>query len=196
MNAKGAPSVISLSNLAVTPPPSPIRKYKVHIYFVSPCSAGKGAGGLCDGSAGEDTIPTLKRLELKVDPPPPAVGGTRQFVIVPLVEGIDYMKIEYGVDNLPNVVSPATGYIGDGTVDDYTEAPGDWKTVVAAKVYLLARNTEQTTGFTDIKSYRLGAAAADNFITAPAAGANARFKRHVYTAAVQLVNTAGRREIP
>ena len=188
-NARGAISIISLSNLNPTPPASPIRKYKVHIYFVAPCSSGSdtaaGVTGVC--KAGDDTIPTLKRLELDT------VGNMK---IVPLVEGIDYLKVEYGIDNLPATVSPATGSIGDGTVDDYTEAPADWKTVVSAKVYLLARNTEQTTGFTDIKTYKLGVAAADNFTVPAATGTNARFKRHVYTAAVQLVNTAGRREIP
>ncbi len=188
-NAKGGISIISLSNLATTPPASPIRKYKVHIYFVAPCSSGSatvaGVTGVCQAS--DDTIPTLKRLELVT------VGTMR---IVPLVEGIDFLKIEYGVDTAPSATSPVTGYIGDGTVDDYTEAPGDWRTVVAAKVYLLARNTEQTTGFTDIKSYRLGVSASDNFTVPPASGANARFKRHVYTSAVQLVNSAGRREIP
>lgn len=186
-NAKGGISIISLSNLTATPPASPIRKYKVHIYFVAPCSDGKGAGGACDGSAAEDTIPTLKRLELEKS------GSIK---IVPLVEGIDYFKIEYGVDTAPTAISAVTGYKGDGTVDSFTEAPADWGTVVAAKVYLLARNVEATTGFTDIKTYKLGSAAADNFIVPAAAGANARYKRHVYTAAVQLVNPAGRREIP
>jgi len=193
MNAKGGISIISLSNQVVppaVPPASPIRKYKVHIYFVAPCSNGTDTiagvnGGVC--KAGDDTIPTLKRLEVE------KVG---QMKIVPLVEGIDYLKIEYGVDTAPSATSPVTGYIGDGTVDDYTEAPADWRTVIAAKIYLLARNTEQTTGFTDIKTYKLGALAGDNFTVPQAAGANARFKRHVYTSAVQMVNVAGRREIP
>ncbi len=188
-NAKGGISIISLSNLQTTPPASPIRKYKVHIYFVAPCSSGSataaGVTGVCQ--AGDDTIPTLKRLE---------VTRKNVITIVPLVEGIDYLKIEYGVDTAPSATSPVTGYIGDGTVDSYTQAPADWKTVIAAKVYLLARNTEQTTGFTDIKTYRLGASASDNFTVPAAAGTNASFKRHVYTSAVQMVNAAGRREIP
>ena len=188
-NAKGGISIISLSNLQATPPASPIRKYKVHIYFVAPCSNGSDTIGTVTGvcKAGDDTIPTLKRLEV-----------TRKDVItiVPLVEGIDYLKIEYGVDTAPSATSPVTGYIGDGTVDSYTGAPADWKTVIAAKIYLLARNTEQTTGFTDIKTYRLGANASDNFTVPAASGTNARYKRHVYTSAVQMVNAAGRREIP
>jgi len=188
-NAKGGISIISLSNLAVTPPASPIRKYKVHIYFVAPCSSGSdtvaGVTGVCKAS--DDAIPTLKRLELK---------QSGIISIVPLVEGIDYLKVEYGVDTAPSATSPVTGYVGDGTVDSYTQAPADWKTVIAAKVYLLARNTEQTTGFTDLKTYKLGADASDNYTVPAPTGTNANFKRHVYSAAVQLVNAAGRREIP
>ena len=117
--------------------------------------------------------------------------------IVPLVEGIEFLKVEYGVDNLPSTVNINTGYIGDGTADRYYETPPDWTTVIAAKVYVLARNTESTADFTDTKTYKLGSAAASDNVTVPAAtGANAKFKRHVYSAAVHLVNPAGRREIP
>jgi type IV pilus assembly protein PilW len=84
-------------------------------------------------------------------------------------------------------------------VDRYEVAPSgaEWEGIISAKIYLLARNTEPTTGFTDDKTYNLGSAAASDNITVPAAtGANARFKRHVYAAAVYMVNPAGRREIP
>lgn len=188
-NAKGGISIISLSNLAVTPPASPIRKYKVHVYFVAPCSNGSDTIGTVTGvcKAGDDAIPTLKRLELEKS------GAMK---IVALVEGIDYLKVEWGVDDAPSAISAVTGYKGDGTVDSYDETPADWGTVIAAKIYLLARNTELTAGYADIKTYKLGAHAADNYTVPAATGANAKFKRHVYTAAVQMVNAAGRREIP
>ena len=186
-NAKGSASVLSLTNNTATPAASPIRKFHTRVYFVAPCSVGSATSGACTGAASEDTIPTLKRLDFT---------GPGAMTIVPLVEGIEYLKIEYGVDNLPNVVNVATQLIGDGTVDSYKEVPADWTTVVAAKVFLLARNTELTTGFTDDKTYALGVDATDNFTTPLQAGTNARFKRHVYTAAVQLINVAGRREIP
>jgi len=186
-NATGAASVLYLGFPPVSPPAAPIRKLHVSVYFVAPCSVGSAASGACTGAAGEDTIPTLKRLELDT------VGNMK---IVPLVEGIEYFKIEYGVDTLPSVVSVATGSIGDGAVDSYSQAPADWTTVVSAKLYLLARNTEPTTGYADNKTYQLGAAAADNFTVPVPTGTNALFKRHVYSAAVQLVNPAGRREIP
>ncbi|MNC87663.1 hypothetical protein D3C83_34050 [compost metagenome] len=73
-------------------------------------------------------------------------------------------------------------------MDDYVTAPTDWREVIAAKVYLLARNTVATRGFKDDKTYLLGTT------TAPAR--NDEFKRHVYAAAVRLTNPAGRREIP
>lgn len=180
----GAPLVsIGLFNRDGTE--APIRKYVVHVYFVAPCSAAAAANGVCTGA--DDTIPTLKRLELVSE------GGATIMKIVPLVEGIEYMKIEYGIDGLPAGVSTVTGLTGDSTVDSpYTGTPANWTEVVAAKVYLLARNTEQTTGHTDTKSYVLG-----SVTVAPADYAGReRFRRHTYTAAVSLTNVAGRREIP
>lgn len=172
-------STLKLSNGVSPAPSAPIRKLHVSVYFVAPCSVGKGTNGECTGAAGEDTIPTLKRLELS------SVGAMS---IVPLVEGIDYLKLEYGVDTSPSSVSPETGYAGDATVDSYTPTPADWTTVIAAKVYVLARNTQPTRDYVDDKTYALGS------ITAPAR--NDAYKRHVFTALAQLANPAGRREIP
>lgn len=160
--------------------PAPIRKFHVHVYFVAPCSFGTGANGVCQ--AGDDGIPTLKRLELVAE------SGTTMMKLVPLVEGIEYLKLEYGIDNLPNAADLTTGLMGDATIDAYTATPADWTTVIAAKVYVLARNTEPTTGFTDDKTYTLGTVAVPAF--------NDKFKRHVYTMVAHLMNPAGRREIP
>jgi type IV pilus assembly protein PilW len=179
--ADGDPSTIFISNGASPAPPAPIRRFHVRIYFVAPCSVGGGTGGVCTGAAGEDTIPTLKRMELDT------VGNMK---ITPLVEGIDYLKVEYGIDDAPTAVSLATGYSGNGTVDRYVASPSvaEWTSVVSAKVFVLARNTEATRGYSDTKTYTLGSSAV------PSRGD--AFKRHVYSAAVQLVNPAGRREIP
>jgi len=188
--ADGATSALYLTNGATPAPPAPMRRLRVHIYFVAPCSIGSAANGACTGAAGEDTIPTLKRLEL-------TASGT--FTIVPLVEGIEFLKVEYGVDDSPSTVNLATGLSGDANVDRYEIAPtgGEWESVISAKIYLLARNTEPTRGFTDTKTYNLGSAAATDNITVPAAtGAEVEFKRHVYAAAVYMINPAGRREIP
>jgi len=175
-----------------TTTPAPIRKLHVHVYFVAPCSVGSGSvtvntvaiSGICTNS--DDAVPTLKRLELI------SLSGNTTMRVVPLVEGIEYLKIEYGVDNSPTDVSVDTGLTGDSTVDGaYVATPGsldDWTRVIAAKVYVLARNTEQSASFLDTKTYDLGLA------DVPAA--NDKYRRHVYTAAVRLMNVSGRRERP
>lgn len=176
-NGSGGASTLLLNNGTT---PAPIRKLNVHVYFVAPCSVGTGANGICQ--AGDDSIPTLKRLELLAE------SGTTKMKLVPLVEGIEYLKLEYGTDTLPSVASAATGLIGDATVDAYTATPADWTTVIAAKVFVLARNTEPTIGFLDNKTYALGTVAVPAF--------NDKFKRHIYSTGVHLMNPAGRREIP
>jgi type IV pilus assembly protein PilW len=154
-----------------------------HIYFVAPCRQGSGAGGVCQ--PGDDTIPTLKRLELGVS------GGVASMVITPLVDGIDYFKVEYGIDNSPTTPNPDTGLAGDGIPDNYTTSPLglDWTNVVAAKIYLVARNVDQTPSFTDDKTYQVGT----GLFTTPA---NDAYKRHQFETEIRLTNVAGRREIP
>lgn len=178
--ANGGASTLFLSNNITPSPPAPIRKYRVHIYFVAPCSTGSGAGGVCQ--SGDDAIPTLKRIELG------AVNGATAYQIVPLVEGVEYLRLEYGTDTLPNVVNLDTGLTGDASVDAFTTTPADWTSVIAAKLYLLARNTEGTAGYTDTKTYTLGALGVPAF--------NDRFKRHVFATDIRIMNPAERREIP
>lgn len=185
----GTPSSTAPALLTNNGNPAPVRKYHVHIYFVAPCSVGSGANGIC--TAADDTIPTLKRIELTAGP---------ALRIVPLVEGIEYLKIEYGVDALDGKSPPTTDpslvtlLPGDSTVDSYTADPGTpaaWSSAIAAKVYVLARNTDPTAGFTDDKTYALGSVAP--MAVGPTMD---RFRRHVYTAAVRVMNPSGRREIP
>jgi type IV pilus assembly protein PilW len=183
--ASGGASALFLSNGASPAPAAPIRRLHVRVYFVAPCSIGLGASGKCNGSASEDKIPTLKRLEL-------TSSGT--FTIVPLVEGIEYLKVEYGIDDAPAAVNLATQLSGDATVDRFETAPStaEWESVIAAKIYVLARNTEPTRGYSDTKRYVLGSLAA----TVQTPARNDEYKRHVYGAASYLANPAGRREIP
>ena len=149
------------------------RRYLTHIYFVA------------NNNVGTDGIPTLKRAEL----------GAAGFTIVPLVEGIETIQFEYGVD-----------VDGDGTVDVYTADPGSynscsgatcvnyWLRTYAVKVNLLARNIETSPGHTDSKSYTLGLKADGTPNVFPASGTFAdAYKRHAYNAAVRLDNPAGRR---
>lgn len=118
---------------------STLRKYIVHIYYVSPCNE-CGTGG--------DTVPTLKVMEF--------VDGTT--TTRPLVEGIENLQFDYGIDTT-----------GDGAPDSYTRTPaaGEWKNVMAVRVNILARNIEKTIDYTDTKSYRLSGIAGAADVPAP-----------------------------
>lgn len=183
-----------------------IRKVHVHIYFVAPCSVPTGGGDICTGSTDDqgNPIPTLKRLELSVNS-----SGTLTFNTVPISEGVEALKIEYGIDNSPATANASTQLIGDGAPDLYipnasTSAPAvaDFANAVSAKVFLIARNTEASAGFTDAKTYPVATAS-----TALGAGTNAgtgltygpysdNYKRHAYFSEIRLMNLSSRRENP
>jgi len=134
-----------------------LRQYYVRIYYIS-----------TDNGSGV-SVPTLKQMEMDGD----------AWVTTPLVEGIEQMKIEYGVDTNT-----------DGAPDSYVAAPAslaDWTNVVAVNVHLLARNLETSPGYTDSKTYTLGSTT-----FAPGDG----FRRHVYSSLVRLNNPSGRQDRP
>lgn len=152
-----------------------LHQYYVRIYFISPCSVPAGGGTSCTGSSDDNgrPIPTLKRLDLTV------VGGAAAFSITPLVEGIDQLQLDYGLDTT-----------GDGTPDSYTTAPAsttDWTNVMAVRVNLLARNNDPSGGYSDGKTYSLGSAGSFGPF-------NDAYKRHAYNALVRATNPSGRRE--
>lgn len=156
---------------------APIRKFHVRTYFVAPCSVPNGGGSTCTGASddGGNPIPTLKRLELTVN-----AAGARDVYIVPLVEGVENMQIDYGIDT-----------DADGTQDTWLTTPAavaDWANVMAVRVTLLMRNVEQTSGYVDTKTYNLGLAG-----NVTPGGA---YRRHVYQTVVRLVNPSSRRETP
>jgi type IV pilus assembly protein PilW len=192
-NASGAASTLQRRDFSVaatgSPPQFPviaaaIRKYRTHIYFVAPCSVPNGGGSVCTGSADDQgrPIPTLKRLEL---------GASGAFSIVPIVEGIEAIRVEYGVDSAP-VIPPdmGTGLNGDGLPDAFTNAPSvaDMGNTVAVRIYVLARNTAPTNGYVDDKTYTMG--------TYTTTATSDSYKRHVYGAETRIANQSGRREIP
>ncbi|OGS99241.1 MAG: hypothetical protein A3F73_06325 [Gallionellales bacterium RIFCSPLOWO2_12_FULL_59_22] len=144
-----------------------IQRFRTHIYFIAN-----------NNNAG-DGIPTLMRAELG-----PGSGSIPDFAIVPLVDGIENLQIQYGID-LPTA---------DGIPDSYMANPltvADWGAVVSAKINLLARNTEPTIGYSSDKTYTLGYDASDTLIVAGPFGNN--YKRHAYQSQVRLNNPAGRR---
>ncbi|MBI2969609.1 MAG: PilW family protein [Gammaproteobacteria bacterium] len=161
------------------------RKYRVHVYFVAPCSFGSGTNGVCQAS--DDSVPTLKRLELTTS------GSGTIMQVMPLVEGVQLMKAEYGIDTSPAALNTTTGYIGDGVPDSYITPPteptlANLSNVVSVRVHLLIRSTDATQGFSDSKQYLLAGSTAGPF--------NDTFKRHVYMTEARPMNMAGRREIP
>jgi type IV pilus assembly protein PilW len=137
-----------------------LRPFLVQVYFVA------------SNNNPNDGIPTLKRREL--DP----VSGA--FVTTPLVEGIEYMQVDYGLDADAN-----------GSADSYIAAPllADWPNIVSVRLNIIARNNELSAAYTDTKTYTLGSAGTFGpFYDA--------YKRHAYTEVVRLNNPSGRRELP
>jgi type IV pilus assembly protein PilW len=178
-----------------TSPAAYVRQYHVHIYFVAPCN-NPSTGTLCDSAAdGGNPIPTLKRLELT------ATSGATAFKTVNIAEGVEFMKLGYGIDDTPTTVNTDTGLLGDGSPDRYSLAPSlaDMSNVVTARIDLLVRNPEPSAGFTDTKTYLLGVDPVVNTnpsVTIPATILNQSYRRHVYSAEIRLVNLSSRKEIP
>lgn len=155
--------------------PAAQRQYMVNVYFIS------------DDNGSGQNVPTLTRLELTG----PAL------VQVPLVEGIEEINVEYGIDT-----------DGDGQPDAYSADPdnytyvgctsctpgNNWANVVTAHLFVLARSVSPSPGHTDTRTYRLGLNAAGvPIIVGPK---NDRYRRNVYSAMVRIANPAGRRDTP
>jgi len=147
--------------------PAVVRKFVIHVYYISTCNA-------CTPSS--DGIPTLKMVEY--------VDGAFQAPVA-LVEGIEDMQFDYGIDTT-----------GDGSPDAYFAAPAaavDWADVMAVRVNVLARNIDSTAGYDDSKTYAVGLAKPT--YTVPT-GVARTYKRHAYSTLVRLENPSGRREVP
>lgn len=149
-----------------------LHRYRTHIYFIA------------NNNNPGDGIPTLKRAEL---------GSGPAFTIVPLVDGIENLQLQYGID------SPTLhGVTEDGTPDYYKAAPtsvDEWREAISIKINLLARNTEPTAGYNTTaasitKTYTLGYNASGALITVGPFGDS--FKRHAYQSEVRINNVAGR----
>lgn len=153
--------------------------FLVQAYFVSP------------NDTASDGIPTLKRVEF--DPTNPG-----NFVVTPLVEGIEYMQIDYGLDDN-----------NDGGADRYVDCSTctllDWSNVVSVKINLVVRDQEPTRGYIDSKTYDLGTAGTVGPFNAPPYTSVPypttypelqNYKRHSFTKLVRLTNPAGRRVMP
>jgi type IV pilus assembly protein PilW len=153
-----------------------IRRFEQFIYFVA------------NNNTSGDGRPTLKRAEIT------SSGSTISHTIVPLVEGVENIQLEYGLDTNNNGVAdvfstaPAThsGCAGTGVC-----AVTNWSNVVSVRLNMLARNLETSAGYSESKIYTLGnnSDGSANTVTAGSDG----YKRHVFQSLVGLPNPAGRR---
>ena len=123
-----------------------------------------------------DGIPTLVRTELHV-----SASGTMD--VLPLVEGIQSFRVDYGVDNDNNGSADAWRRCDTTTPCTAT----DWSNVVAAKIFVLSRNIDTSRGWVDNKTYTMGLSGSVGPFTDA-------FKRHVYSAQVNIPNRTGPRE--
>ena len=164
---------------------APARRYMVRIYYVSSCN-----------DCPNDTIPTLKVVEF---------NDAGALVTLPLVEGIQNMQLDYGIDMnndgsvdcytsnptnpppaeiapavCPQLVLPAAPYV-------WTDATANWSNVMTVRFNLLARNLDPTTGWKDIRTYDMGLAGATT-------ATDDAYKRHAYSTVARLYNISGQRE--
>lgn len=176
-------------------PATAVRRFVSNIYWI------KDVGG----------IPTLMRQEF---------GASAQ----PLIEGVEAFKVELGIDDVSKTddavdYSAAVAFAGaddrsdpinrgDGVPDSFVRCPTggcsaeQLRDVVAVKFYILARNLTATPGYEDPKEYCLESAeldAADD-CTADALfqpdADEKKFKRHLFSTTIRLMNVSGRRETP
>jgi type IV pilus assembly protein PilW len=173
------------------------RRFMSTIYFIRDYANSSGDG-----------IPTLMRSQFGVS----TSGGTTtptQQAAQPLVEGVDMMRVEWGLDLLSesaaSVVQDAavswtnTTYTvatnrGDGVPDSLNVRCNSSCTAyqlsnaVVATVYILVRSPDAAPDYTDNHTYTLGSATFGPY--------NDHYHRHVYASTVRLSNVAGRRETP
>ena len=151
-----------------------------------------------------DGIPTLMQSSYDL------VGGSlNQQPAVAMIEGVEAMRFELGVDNISDsgaavnfaqAVTWASATIknsptnrGDGSADSLCTSAtpcslSDMVSAVQVKVYLLVRDLESSPGYSSDKTYSLAGRTYGPFSDA--------FKRHLYTTTVRLSNISGRRETP
>lgn len=181
-NVTGATPVDNSLRLAAD-----IRKLHVEVYFVAPCSVPADNSNVCTGAAddGGMPIPTLKRLDLT------SVSGNTTMQIVSLVEGVERLTIDYGIDDQPTGANSLTQLPGDGVPDTFSHGPAlaNWPNVVTARIYALLRTLSPTPGQVDSKTYNMG-------LIGVTTARNDAYKRHLFTGNIRLINLSSRREIP
>ncbi|WP_168927522.1 PilW family protein [Nitrincola alkalilacustris] len=107
------------------------------------------------------------------------LGAGSTYTVTPLVDGIEALHFEYGIDNNGN---------GEPNLFTNTPALTDLSDVVALRVWILVRSLEPSPGHLDNRTYTLGGETPVTF--------NDNIKRQLYSTTVRINNIAGRREEP
>jgi type IV pilus assembly protein PilW len=186
------------------------RQYMTHVYFISKDNGSVSPAPTCPNSDPkidrEVCVPTLKRLELTTNP----ITGVLEIRGVSLVEGIEQFNVEYGIDYMDSAGLPSV----DGIPDAYTSDPANfadatgcpaclfnavdnWRNVLTARFYVLARNINTSSGLSDdakAKTYTLGSKPDGTPLTV--GPFNDNYRRHMYSSLVRVANPAGRRDRP
>lgn len=144
-----------------TTPYALVRPFHVEIYYVD----GNDKPG--------DGIPTLKKVVLR--------DGAFTSAI-PLVEGIEFLQIEYGLDTNNDGVAETYSSCGACSI-------GDWASVVTVKLHVISKSVDESRDQVADKVISLG----DAGTVGPF---NDRFKRASFHETVRLVNPSSRRELP
>lgn len=158
---------------------SPVWSYESRAYYVASCDECGGGG---------DGIPTLKVVEFS--------SGALSNPPRSLVEGIEDMHIEYGMDlnadGAPDcyVDDPTVGALPAGCAGTWfptAEAEKNWANVVSVEVNFLVRSLNTYPGWKDTKTYDLGRGAR----VGPFGDS---FKRRVLATSILIQNISGVRE--
>lgn len=180
LNTKGGPTPFNLTERDCGTVAG-MRQYLIRAYFIS----------IHNGNG--DSTPTLMRVDF---------NGNTFTRPEPLVEGIEELNIEYGIDFQGQPASPLNL---DGQPDAFTADPLTYAcagcdpirnlaNIVTARVFLLARNLDPTPHYTDTKTYTLGLRTGDTSQLEVTPGG--AYKRHAYSGLVRIVNVSQRRERP
>jgi type IV pilus assembly protein PilW len=158
-----------------------LRRYVVRIYFVAVCNV-PASGTTCTGASDDNgfPIPTLKMLELGVDP---VTSAGPQFNKFSIAEGIENLQLDFGIDTTGDGVADTVSMCDSTTPCTAT----DFSNVVTVQVNLLARNAETSPNYSDDKTYSLG-------LKGYTLATNDPYRRHAYSALVRMNNVAMRRE--
>ncbi|TNC82247.1 MAG: hypothetical protein C9356_04315 [Oleiphilus sp.] len=143
--------------------------FMAELYYVRNCSI-LGAGGKCD-SAVDDT-PTLVRMTL----------NGKNFQEQPLVEGVEYLQFDYGIDTDNDLIADTyvtADDLGDAVLND----SDDWDDVLSVRMSLISRATQIDNQVDDNNTYVM--VDGGNYV---AAAADRKYRRKQYNREIHLRN--------